>query len=360
MTFASIPDAIKDFKAGRQLVVVDDPDRENEGDLIIAAEKATPAAISFMAKEGRGLICVPMMGRDLDRLGLDPMAPDGEPREAAFTVSVDARKDVTTGISAHDRSRTILALADPASRSSDFRKPGHVFPLRYKDGGVLVRSGHTEASVDLARMAGLKPAAVICEIMGDDGRMTRLPGLVTFARRHKLKIITISDLIAYRRQKEALVRRVAEGEMPTRFGRFHMRVYEDVPTGEHHVALIKGDVEGKKDVLVRVHSACFAGDVLGAVSCRCAGTLEAALRRVEKEGAGVVLYMHREGGSMSGCPPFGAASRRVGDSSLREYGLGAQILADLGLAGIRLLTRRPRKIAGIEGYGLKVVKQVPL
>lgn len=358
--FAPIPAALKDYKAGRLLVVVDDPDRENEGDLVMAAEKATPAAIAFMAKEGRGLICVPMLGRDLDRLALDPMAPDGEPKEAAFTVSVDARVDVTTGISAHDRARTIRALADPKSRFTDFRKPGHVFPLRYKEGGVLVRSGHTEASVDLARLAGLKPAGVICEIMGDDGRMIRLPGLLKFAKKHRIKIITIADLIAYRRQNEALVRRVASGDMPTRHGRFQMHVYEDVPTGEHHVAMVKGTVTGQKDVLVRVHSACFSGDVMGSLKCRCGDSLAAALKRVEKEGRGVVLYMHREGKGMTGCAPLGGSPRRGGVASLREYGLGAQILTDLGLSTVRLLTHTPRKIAGLPGFGLKVTKQVPL
>jgi 3,4-dihydroxy 2-butanone 4-phosphate synthase / GTP cyclohydrolase II len=361
MSFISIPEAVKIFKAGHPLIVVDDPDRENEGDIIVAADKITPAVVNLMAKEARGLICVPMLGRDLDRLGLGPMVLDGEPLEAAFAVSVDAKKDVTTGISAHDRARTIRLLSDPKARAKDFRKPGHVFPLRYKEGGVLVRSGHTEAAVDLARMAGLKPAAVICEIMGDDGRMLRLQGLQRFARKHKLQIITIADLIAHRRRAEKLVKRVSAVDLPTRDGRFTMHVYEDVPTGEHHVALVKGPVSGATNVLVRVHSSCFVGDVLRAKRCRCGDQLEASLKQVEREGRGVVLYMHQMGrGMATACGTLaGAAGPRSG-GGLREYGLGAQILSDLGLTTVCLLTNHPRKIVGLEGYGLRVTRRVPL
>jgi 3,4-dihydroxy 2-butanone 4-phosphate synthase / GTP cyclohydrolase II len=374
MIFSSIPEALPDLRRGRFLIVVDDPGRENEGDLLIAAEKTTPAAVNFMVKHARGLVCVPMLGERLDKLRLAPMVENGgAPREAAFTVSVDARKGVTTGISAHDRARTVRALIDPVTRPADLSKPGHIFPLRYKEGGVLVRSGHTEAAVDLARLAGLYPAAVICEIMKEDGTMARLPRLIRFARDHRLKIITIRDLIEHRRRHEKLVRRVVSTKLPTAYGDFQIHLYEDVPTGEHHVALVKGQVSGQKNVLVRVHSSCFTGDVLGSMRCDCGEQLQAALAHVARAGQGVVLYMHQEGRGIGLVNKLHAyvlqekgldtveANRRLGfPPDLREYGIGAQILVDLGLSTVCLLTNNPRKIVGIEGYGLKVVKRVPL
>jgi 3,4-dihydroxy 2-butanone 4-phosphate synthase / GTP cyclohydrolase II len=374
MTFASIPDALRDIKKGRIVIVVDDPGRENEGDFVVAAEKVTPAVVNFMAKHGRGLICVPMMGERLDQLKLFPMVENGAaPREAAFTVSVDARFGVTTGISAHDRARTIRALIDPATRPADLSKPGHVFPLRYKEGGVLVRSGHTEAAVDFARLAGLQPAAVICEIMNEDGSMARLPQLLRLARKYRMKMVTIEDLIAYRRRNEKLVRRLVSAKLPTRYGAFQLHLYEDIPTGEHHVAMVKGNVEGQKNVLVRVHSSCFTGDVLHSLRCDCGEQLRGALEQINRAGRGVVLYMHQEGRGIGlvnklhayvlqdkGLDTVQANARLGFPADLREYGIGAQILVNLGLSSVCLLTNNPRKIVGIEGYGLRVVKRVPL
>ncbi len=373
MAFASIAEALQDFRKGRLVIVVDDPGRENEGDLVLAAEKVTPAAINFMAKHARGLICVPMLGERLDRLNLAPMVENGAPREAAFTVSVDARRGVTTGISAHDRARTVKALIDPRTRPEDLSRPGHVFPLRYKEGGVLVRSGHTEAAVDLARLSGLEPAAVICEIMNEDGTMARLPRLAAFAKKHRLKILTIQDLISYRQKHEKLVRRVVSVRLPTRHGQFHLYLYEDIPTGEHHVALVKGEVAGQKNVPVRVHSSCFTGDVLHSLRCDCGEQLGAALDQIERAGRGVLLYMHQEGRGIglvnklhayvlqeSGLDTVEANKKLGFPADLREYGIGAQILVDLGLSTVQLLTNNPKKIVGIEGYGLKVVKRVPL
>jgi 3,4-dihydroxy 2-butanone 4-phosphate synthase/GTP cyclohydrolase II len=372
--FSTIEEAVADIKRGRQIIVVDDPGRENEGDLVMAAEKATPDAVNFMAKHGRGLICVPMTGQRLDDLKLTAMVENGAPREAAFTISVDAvGKGVTTGISAHDRSQTIQTLIDRRAKPIDLARPGHVFPLRYKEGGVLVRSGHTEAAVDLARLAGLKPAAVICEIMRDDGTMARLPHLLSFAQKHKLKIATIQDLIEYRRRHEKLVMREATVRLPTRHGQFMLHLYRDVPTGDHHIALVKGDVAGKKNVLVRVHSSCFTGDVLHSLRCDCGDQLEKALEIIEKVGQGVVLYMHQEGRGIglvnklhayvlqdSGLDTVQANKKLGFKADLREYGIGAQILVDLGLSTVALLTNNPQKIVGIEGYGLQVTKRVAL
>jgi 3,4-dihydroxy 2-butanone 4-phosphate synthase/GTP cyclohydrolase II len=360
MNFSSIPDALKDLRAGRAVIVVDDASRENEGDIVVAAEKTTPAHINFMIKHARGLVCVPMKGDRLDALGLDPMVSDNSSQfQTAFTVSVDAKNGVTTGISAQDRWRTVQSLVNPRTRPGDLSRPGHLFPLRYKEGGVLVRTGHTEAAVDLARLAGLQPAAVICEIVDEDGSMARGPRLASFAKKHRLKMVTIADLVAHRRRTEKLVRRISTEDLPTRHGRFTFHLYEDVPTGEHHAALVMGDVAGAKNVLVRVHASCFAGNVLGSTRCECGRRWDAALRRIAKEGRGVALYMHQEGKKTADCRTL-PAEERGAPPGLREYGLGAQILADLGLTTVRLLTNHPQRIVALEGYGLKVLGDIPI
>jgi 3,4-dihydroxy 2-butanone 4-phosphate synthase/GTP cyclohydrolase II len=372
--FSSIPDAVRQIRAGRMVIVVDDPDRENEGDFIIAAERTTANAINFMAKHGRGLICVPMMGERLDELELSPMVNvNTELRDAAFTVSVDLKKGTSTGISAADRAKTILSLIDHKTKPADLAKPGHVFPLRARTGGVLVRSGHTEAGVDLARMAGLSPAAVICEIMNENGSMARMPALFRMARRHKLPIITIRDLISYRRHHEKLVKKLVTARLPTDFGEFTLNLYQDTVLGENHVALVKGDVDGKQDVAVRVHSSCFTGDVLASQRCDCGEQLHTAMRMVSEKGRGVVLYMHQEGRGIGLANKLHAyvlqekgldtveANLKLGFApDLRDYGIGAQILSDLGLSTIQLITNNPRKIVGLEGHGLKVTKRIPL
>jgi 3,4-dihydroxy 2-butanone 4-phosphate synthase / GTP cyclohydrolase II len=370
--FTPIEEALEAIRRGRVLVVVDDEDRENEGDFVVAAERITPATVNFMATHGRGLICAPLAPERADQLELYPMVVDNTAlHETAFTVSVDARHGTTTGISAADRAATIRALADPTTRPADLARPGHIFPLRAKNGGVLRRAGHTEAAVDLARMAGLEPVAVLCEVVDDDGSMARLPRLVEIAREHGLPIITIEDLIKYRRLKEKLVVRLAETELPTEYGDFRLILYGTTINDEHHVALVKGDVEGKENVLVRVHSSCFTGDVLGSRRCDCGEQLHQAMRRVAGEGEGVVLYMHQEGRGIGLVNKLRAymlqdegldtveANEHLGfRPDPRDYGLGCQILVDLGLSTLRLLTNNPQKRTAIEAYGLRITDHV--
>ncbi|MBI3874446.1 MAG: bifunctional 3,4-dihydroxy-2-butanone-4-phosphate synthase/GTP cyclohydrolase II [Verrucomicrobia bacterium] len=372
--FDSIEAVLADLRKGRMVIVVDDADRENEGDLIMAAEHATSATVNFMAKHGRGLICAPTTSERLKQLGVERMVTQNrETFKTDFQVSVDAARDITTGISAADRARTIQVMAEPTAVPDDLVQPGHVFPLRAKPGGVLQRAGHTEAAVDLVKLAGARPIGVICEIMSDDGSMARLPELRKFARKHKLKICSIEDLIKHRRSREKLIECIEVVKMPTEFGDFELHLYRSHTDGQHHVALVKGSVAGKRGVLVRVHSECLTGDVFGSRRCDCGPQLHQALRRVAAEGAGVVLYMRQEGRGIGLAPKIQAyklqergldtveANIRLGfPTDLREYGLGAQILCDLGIKTIRLLTNNPKKVVGLQGYGLEIVEQLPL
>jgi 3,4-dihydroxy 2-butanone 4-phosphate synthase / GTP cyclohydrolase II len=373
--FADIEKAIAAVARGDMVVVVDDKDRENEGDLILAAEHATAEKIGFFVKHTSGVICMPMLGERLDQLGLPLMVLDNtESQRTAFTVSVDYRPGTSTGISAADRAATIRALIDPATSPADLAKPGHIFPLRYRTGGVLKRAGHTEAAVDLARLAGLRPAGVLCEIVRDDGEMARLPDLEEFAADHGLLLISIADLIRYRRQKDKLVKRLSEARLPTPYGDFVCYAYESVLNGDQHLALVRGAVQGEQNVLVRVHSECLTGDVFGSMRCDCGWQLEAAVRRVAEEGLGVVVYLRGHEGRGIGLAHKLRAYRLqeqghdTVDANLelglpvdsREYGIGAQILVDLGITTMRYMTNNPAKYGGLDGFGLEMVERVPL
>jgi len=374
LQFDAIDDVVRDVAAGRLVIVTDDADRENEGDLIMAAEKATPQAVNFMSMHGRGLIRVPITNERAEHLGLSRMvAQNREMHRTDFTVSVDAAKGVTTGISAHDRAATIQTIASPQATAEDLVQPGHVFPLRAKDGGVLRRAGHTEAAVDLARLAGLNPAGVLCEILHDDGTMARLPELMEFKKKHGLRICTIQSLIAYRRVREKLVEREQVVSLPTEYGTFDLHLYRSKLDGAHHLALVKGKISSDEPTLVRVHSECLTGDVFGSRRCDCGNQLHAALRQISEEGRGVLVYMRQEGRGIGLAAKIHAyklqeegldtveANAKLGfPSDLRDYGLGAQILFDLGVRQFRFLTNNPKKVVGLEGYGIQMIEQVPI
>jgi 3,4-dihydroxy 2-butanone 4-phosphate synthase/GTP cyclohydrolase II len=372
--FAAIEEAVEAFRDGGMLIVVDDEDRENEGDLTVAADKVTPDIINFMAKEGRGLICMPMTEERLDELDIPQMVPQNTAQfQTAFCVSIEAKYVTSTGISAADRAATVLAAIDPKTRPADLARPGHMFPLKARNGGVLVRAGQTEAAVDLARIAGLYPAGVICEILNDNGTMARVPELAKFAKRHKLLMITIADLIKYRMRTEALVRRVATAALPTDHGEFRVTAFESGLDKETHVALVKGDIGDGENVLVRVHSRCLTGDVFHSSRCDCGAQLDAAMTRIEHEGRGILLYLNQEGRGIGLANKIRAyelqeqgldtveANERLGfKPDQRDYGIGVQILKDLGVRSMRLLSNNPRKLVGLEGYGLSVVEWLPL
>ena len=374
-SFDPVEAVIEDIRAGNMVIVTDDENRENEGDLIMAAEKVTPAAVNFIVKHGRGLLCVAMEEDALSRLGIGPMTRTNQtPFQTAFMVTVDATHGITTGISASDRARTIRLLGDPKTKPSDLVQPGHINPLAARSGGVLRRAGHTEAAVDLARLAGLNAAGVLCEILNEDGTMARLPELIEFKRKHGLKLCSIRDLIQYRRQSEKLVRKEREVKLPTEFGDFVLHLYTSLFDNQPHVALVKGDVRGQESVLVRVHSECLTGDVFGSQRCDCGGQLRRAMEMISAEGRGVIVYLRQEGRGIGLAHKIHAyelqekegldtvqANERLGfNADLREYGTGAQIMVDLGLRTIRILTNNPKKVVGLEGFGLKIVEQLPI